>query len=199
MNYLLIIFGAYLFGSIPFGYIVAKLWGIDDIRKHGSGNTGATNVYRVLGPAAGITAALGDIAKGMATVYLARFLTDIFLWEIIAGLIAIAGHNWSFFISFKGGKGVATSAGVLIAISPIVTLFCIIAFLLGLSLTKYVSVGSMSAGAAAPIVAIITGQSVELIIFCFIAAIGVYYRHIENIKRLRNGTESKVGKGFRRK
>lgn len=196
MNYLAIIIISYLLGSIPVGYIVGKLWGIDDIRKHGSGNTGATNVFRVLGPSAGITAAIFDIAKGVAAVMVARQLADPYIWQIIGGFIAIAGHNWSFFLSFKGGKGVATSAGVLLALSPKVTIICLITWALVTFGLKYVSVGSMAAAVAAPISAIIFREPIEFIIFCFLAALAVIIRHKSNIERLKKGTESKVGKGF---
>jgi glycerol-3-phosphate acyltransferase PlsY len=196
VNYLAIIIISYLLGSIPVGYIVGKLWGIDDIRKHGSGNTGATNVFRVLGSSAGITAAIFDIAKGVGAVIVARHFADPYIWQIIGGLIAIAGHNWSFFLSFQGGKGVATSAGVLLALSPKVTIICLITWALVTFGFKYVSVGSMAAAVAAPILAIIFREPIEFIVFCFLAAAAVIIRHKSNIERLKKGTESKVGKGF---
>src|SRR5436309_4229432 len=149
---LLIPLAGYTLGAIPFGLILAKLFGGTDVRKGGSGNIGATNVARVVGPLAGILTLILDVAKGSAAVLLAaRLSQDSATWMMIAALAALAGHCFPIWLKFKGGKGVATAAGVFLVLSPLACLGAVILFLLVVIFWRYVSLGSVSAAAAMPL------------------------------------------------
>ncbi|HHW17995.1 MAG TPA: glycerol-3-phosphate 1-O-acyltransferase PlsY [Firmicutes bacterium] len=191
----LVVFGvSYLLGSIPFGFLVARMVGIDNIMAHGSGNIGATNVFRVLGPAYAVPVLALDAGKGALAAYLGlRYLNLGEPGAFLAGLFAIAGHNWSIFLKFRGGKGVATSAGVAIVAFPELLLVGITVFAFVVLLTKYVSLGSLLAVWVAFVYSLVTGKDVfERIAVLFIAVL-VTYRHRSNISRLLSGTESKLG------
>ncbi|WP_046176133.1 glycerol-3-phosphate 1-O-acyltransferase PlsY [Domibacillus indicus] len=190
----LILIIAYLLGSIPSGLIAGKAFFGIDIREHGSGNLGATNSFRVLGKKAGAFVTAADILKGTAATLLPVFM-DSGVHQLLAGLFAVIGHMFPLFAGFRGGKAVATSAGVLLAYSPWFFLLLVIVFLCVLWITKYVSLASIVAAAAAFIYAVIhtiyTGD------YPFLAAVValsffVVYRHRANITRLRNGTEPKI-------
>src|SRR5271165_6942050 len=143
---------AYLLGSIPFGLLLGKLFGAADIRKAGSGNIGATNVARVAGPLAGVLTLLLDAAKGALAVLLAARLTnDSALWMMIAGLCALVGHCFPIWLGFRGGKGVATAAGVFLVLCPLAFVGAAILFFLVVLYWRFVSLGSMSAAAAMPL------------------------------------------------
>ena len=143
---------AYLFGSMPFGVILARLFAGTDVRKAGSGNIGATNVARVVGPLAGILTLVLDAAKGAAAVLLAeRLSNDSATWMMIAGLAALVGHCYPVWLKFKGGKGVATAAGIFAALCPLACLAAVILFVLVVIFWGYVSLGSISAAAAMPL------------------------------------------------
>ena len=195
MVYLYILL-SYLFGSIPFGYIVAKLANGVDIRNHGSGNTGATNVFRVVGPAGGITVFILDCLKGFLPVALAGYffkdLSSVYL--LLAGLAAIAGHMFTPFLGFKGGKGVATGAGVFLALLPVITLFGALVFAIVFAFSRYVSLSSICAGVFVPIASWATGKPAGISIFTTLAAILIIYAHRSNIQRLLNGTENRFKK-----
>src|SRR6266571_6447154 len=149
---LLIPLSAYVLGSIPFGLILAKLFGGTDVRKSGSGNIGATNVARVVGPVAGVLTLIFDMAKGAGAVLLAEKLSNHSArWMMIAGIAALAGHCFPVWLKFKGGKGVATAAGVFLVLSPLACLGAVILFLLVVIFWRYVSLGSVSAAAAMPL------------------------------------------------
>src|SRR6266850_3223382 len=143
---------AYLLGSIPFGLILGKLFGRGDVRKEGSGNIGATNVSRVAGPLAGILTLLLDGAKGAVAVLVAgRYSNDSAMCMVIAGLAALVGHCFPVWLRFKGGKGVATAAGVYLALCPPAFLGGLMLFLLVAGLSRYVSLGSVAAAVAMPL------------------------------------------------
>jgi glycerol-3-phosphate acyltransferase PlsY len=181
----------YLLGSLPFGYWAGRLRGID-LRLAGSGNTGATNAMRVLGVKIGVPVMALDIGKGVAAVVLARALSDNDLVPVLAAAAAVAGHMYPLFLGFKGGKGVATGAGTMIALVPWIGLaaFCL---WLGVSLaTRYVSLGSVVTAIAYPATAFVTGQPWPVRLFTLGAGAWVIWRHRANIARLRAGTENRI-------
>jgi glycerol-3-phosphate acyltransferase PlsY len=188
---------AYLLGSIPFGLILAKLFGGTDVRKEGSGNIGATNVLRVAGPLAGILTLLLDAAKGTAAVLLAgRYSNDSAKWMMIAGLAALVGHCFPIWLKFKGGKGVATAAGVYLALCPLAFLSGLILFILVVGFWRYVSLGSISAALAMPLLMYFLWAphhaSPPVITFGALAvAMLIVYKHDANLQRLVKGAEPK--------
>jgi glycerol-3-phosphate acyltransferase PlsY len=188
---------AYLLGSIPFGLILAKLFGSTDVRKEGSGNIGATNVARVAGPLAGILTLLLDAAKGAAAVLLAgRYSNDSAMWMMIAGLAALVGHCFPIWLKFKGGKGVATAAGVYLALCPLAFLAGLILFILVVGFWRYVSLGSISAALAMPLLMYFLWAphhaSPPVITFGALAvAMLIVYKHDANLQRLVKGAEPK--------
>lgn len=191
MTVLLIVL-AYLLGSIPFALIVGKIgYGID-IREHGSGNLGGTNTFRVLGKKAGLIVTSADILKGTlaASLPLIFGLEDV-LHPLLIGIAAVIGHTYPIFAKFKGGKAVATSAGVLLAYSPLLFLILIISFFTSLFISKYVSLSSMIAGIIGIIYSLFTGD-IPLIIVITLLTSFVIYRHRSNISRIINGTEPKI-------
>ncbi len=193
MNYLVLLF-AYLVGSIPFGYIIAMLVKKTDIREYGSGNIGATNVLRVMGWRTALPVFVLDLAKGVVAILLARAVSDLPAVYLGAGFLAMVGHSFPVYLKFKGGKAMATSIGVLLALSGWVTLIVIACFLLIVYFTRYVSLGSMTAMVLTPLLFLILNFELPYIIFGIGAAILVVARHHENINRLLKGTESKLGK-----
>jgi glycerol-3-phosphate acyltransferase PlsY len=197
MTVVLIPVSAYLLGSIPFGLILAKIFGSGDVRNEGSGNIGATNVARVAGPLAGILTLILDGAKGAAAVLLAeRYSNGSAMWMIIAGLAALIGHCFPIWLKFKGGKGVATAAGVYLALSPLAFLAGLILFILVVAFWRYVSLGSISAAAAMPMLLYFLWAPHHapppMITFGALAvAMLIVYKHDANLQRLVNGQEPK--------
>lgn len=232
---------AFLLGSIPFGLIVAKLKGID-IRQHGSGNIGATNVFRIVGKKYGITCLLLDALKGFIPVVIAMNLVRITgrdpqfhlafldayhlllpateqlkgqLVHVLTALAAVLGHNYSPWIGFKGGKGIATSAGVLIALMPAAVVILLLVFIITLVTTRYVSVASMVAALVLPVMTHLgarfhkTAEGISLweagtwnkplFFFSVLIAVLAIWKHRANIVRLREGTESRFVWGGKRK
>lgn len=183
---------AYLVGSIPSGLILGKLFWHTDLRKYGSHNIGATNAWRTLGKVPGIIVFLADSLKGQAGVLLGFSLVGTPLAAVIGGLLAIVGHSFSLFLRFHGGKGVATSLGVLTMLMGNVTLIVFVLWFTIVYMTRYVSLGSVVAGVLTPILAALFAYPMEYIVFTVIAALLVIVRHRENIKRLMNGTENKI-------
>ena len=183
---------AYLVGSIPSGLILGKLFWHTDLRKYGSHNIGATNAWRTLGKVPGIIVFLADSLKGQAGVLLGLSLVGTPLAAVIGGLLAIVGHNFSLFLRFHGGKGVATSLGVLTMLMGNVTLIVFALWFTIVYMTRYVSLGSVVAGVLTPILAALFAYPMEYIVFTVIAAFLVIVRHHENIKRLMDGTENKI-------
>jgi glycerol-3-phosphate acyltransferase PlsY len=194
---------AYLLGSIPFGLILTKLFGRGDVRKEGSGNTGATNVARVAGPLAGILTLLLDGAKGAVAVLIAaRYSSEKATWMVIAGLAALVGHCFPAWLKFKGGKGVATAAGVYLMLCPAAFLGGLILFLLVVGFSNYVSLGSVAAAVAMPLLMYFLWAPHHapppVVTFgALVVAILIVYKHDGNLQRLVEGTEPKFS--FRRK
>lgn len=188
---LAIIFSAYLFGSIPLGYIFGRIKG-RDIRKEGSGNIGFTNVYRVLGIKWAIPVLIFDILKGFIFPIISYKLFEEKI-AVISGLSAICGHNWSIFLRFKGGKGVATSLGVFLALAPIETLIAATIFGLVFSFTRIVSISSIISSISLPILVFFISHNKSLIFFfSILASCFIIIKHIPNIKRLLKKSELKI-------
>ena len=213
-SYILTAVAAYLLGSIPTGFLAAKANGVD-IRAVGSGNIGATNAMRALGKPAGILVLLLDVLKGFAACYflppliwnwLAPHYSGLIVYfdkaspelqmryYLVAGIFAVLGHNYACWLKFKGGKGIATTAGVYLALAPWAVLVALAVFLLAVLLTRYVSVGSISAAAALPVtVWVMSSQNLPLgIVTTALGALAIY-KHKSNIQRLMNGTENRLG------
>lgn len=203
----LIVFGltAYLLGSVPSAVLIGKAWYDIDVREHGSKNSGATNTFRVLGKKAGVTVLLMDVIKGLLAVFLpfilVEFLPDILegiqdlsALKVVCALAAILGHIFPVFAQFNGGKGVATSLGVIIAIHPPTALVCFLMFLVVFLISSYVSLGAISASIGFPIVLIFVfkTQSLWLIVFSVLLGLAVIFAHKKNIKRLLKGEENKM-------
>ena len=194
---------AYLIGSIPFGILLAKLFGGVDVRKAGSGNIGATNVARVAGPLPGILTLVLDGVKGAAAVWLAaRFANESALWMTVAGLSALLGHCFPVWLRFRGGKGVATAAGMFLALCWPAALGAIGVFILVVLFSRFVSLGSVSAAAAMPLLIYLLwaphhSPPPAITFGAFAAAMLVVYKHDANIQRLVEGREPKFsfGKG----
>ena len=184
---------SYLCGAIPFGYIVAKLFRHVDIRTVGSGNPGATNVYRTISKPLGVLTLLLDMLKGFVPVYFVSIINpSSYLIVLSVALVTILGHVFTVFLNFKGGKGVATGCGIFFALSPLATTICLITFIIVLIISKYVSLGSIFAAVMLPIAIFFVGSNFELLIFAILVATVVIIRHISNIKRLLSGTENKI-------
>lgn len=190
---------SYLVGSIPTGYLMAQARGVD-IRKVGSGNIGATNVFRILGKTAGITVLIIDALKGFLPPFILPFLFRVPTAEnfesyaMVSGLFAILGHNYTCWLKFKGGKGIATSAGVLIALAPKGFLVALATWLVVFGVSKYVSLASIAAAAILPIGVWATGGSRRMLILTTILGLLAIYKHKANIQRLLAGTENQIGK-----
>lgn len=184
---------SYLIGSFPTGYLFGKILKGMDIREHGSGNPGATNVFRVVGPTAGVLTLLIDFAKGFVAVVLARIhLSHEPRLLALIGLCAILGHSFSLFLKFRGGKGVITSAGVFFAILPIPTAIALGIFLVALLSTRYVSVGSISGAIGLCVSAWIMLDSKFLIAVVTASSLLIIFLHRKNIQRLIHHQESRV-------
>ncbi len=192
-----ILLAAYFLGSIPFGLFPAKLLGGSDVRKAGSGNIGAANVARVVGPLAGILTLLLDTAKGAAAVWLAaRFTQENAVWMMLAALAALVGHCFPVWLKFKGGKGVATALGVFLALCPLAALAALLLFALVVACWRYVSLGSISAAAAMPLLMYYLwaphhAPPLIIALGSLAASLLVVYKHGANIQRLVRGEEPK--------
>jgi acyl phosphate:glycerol-3-phosphate acyltransferase len=192
---LLAILIAYLLGAIPFGYLLTRFTTGTDIRTHGSGNIGATNVLRAAGRGAGLATLVLDMAKGFAAVWIAGMLTDNAPgWMADAALAVMVGHAFPIFLGFKGGKAVATFIGAFLYLTPIPALAAMIVFVITVAVTGFISAGSILAAATFPLgVWLIDHPSPNVLIVAVIAAAIVVYRPKQNMHRMRTGTEP----GFR--
>ncbi|GIN59718.1 glycerol-3-phosphate acyltransferase [Lederbergia ruris] len=194
MQYVFILLVAYLIGSIPSGLIVGKVFYGIDIREHGSGNLGATNSFRTLGKKAGSVVILADILKGTVTIFLPMMFGSE-LHPLIPGIFAVIGHMFPIFASFRGGKAVATSGGILLGYDPILFISLVVVFLIGLKLSKYVSLSSIIVAIFAIIYSLINMLFTKDYLLFFVVALlaaFVIIRHRTNIKRIRDKTEPKV-------
>lgn len=191
-DYFKVILFSYVVGSIPNAIIVGKLWRGIDVREHGSGNIGATNVFRVLGAAPGITVLCLDALKGILGVYLGTLWLGPGWGSVLGGIMAIVGHNWPVWLKFKGGRGVASGLGVITAIVPKITLIVLAVFILVVYTTRYVSLGSILCAALVPLLMVVFKEPQPYQIFGFVAGFFVIIRHSANIQRLWQGTELKI-------
>lgn len=192
MKYLLLAVVSYFIGSISFAYILGKILTKKDVRDYGSGNAGATNAIRAFGKKVGLLVFLGDVLKGVIAVILGKSIAGL-TGAYLAGAFAIIGHNWPIFLNFKGGKGVATTVGIMLIVNYQLTLICVCIGALIMLFTRIVSIGSILGMAFVPIGAIlfIHPFNKELFLFCiFIGGMSIL-RHKDNIKRLISGTENK--------
>lgn len=184
---------AYLMGSIPTAYWYAKYFHGIDIRQHGSGNVGATNSLRVLGKKAGIIVLIFDLLKGLLPVLIARSLGFSEEQTFLIGIVCILGHIWSVFANFKGGKGIATSLGVILAVSPAGAGISLVVFVAIVYFTKYVSLASMLAGLAFVFYYLVFNfEQTNMSLIAFGLFMLLVFTHRENIKRLVAGRESKI-------
>lgn len=192
--------GAYLLGSVPSAVWIGKnFYGID-VRQHGSGNAGATNTLRVLGKKAGFIVLGIDALKGFAAASLAIFIlpdagdeNHILIYKMVLGFVAVLGHIYPVFAGFKGGKGIATLLGIVIALNAWLALYCFVLFVLTVSITRYISVGSMLSAMVSPLIAFwLNHYNINpLFYFCCVVAMLVIYTHRSNIKRLAAGSENR--------
>lgn len=186
---------SYLIGSIPNGLLLGRcFWGID-LRQSGSKNIGATNAFRVIGPWPALGVFLTDAAKGVAGVLLGQYLEGSPQGMLVGGIAAIAGHNWSVFLKFKGGRGVATGLGVIAVLVPKVTVIVFAVWGLIVYFSRYVSLASIIAAALVPLLMWLSNEKVEFYYFGLLAAAFVILRHKPNIERLLAGNELKIKAG----
>jgi glycerol-3-phosphate acyltransferase PlsY len=213
--FILILFLSYVIGSTPTSIIVGKVFKRIDIRKHGSGNAGGTNVFRVLGWKPALVVIIVDVFKGWLppAIFAVHFIdympvSDLGLIQILCGFASVLGHTYTIFAGFKGGKGVGTLGGMLIALFPIALPLCLFVFALTLIITGYVSVGSMLASASLPVfllilpvVSSISPPSLSLLVFSLLVPWFIIFTHRSNITRLRSGEENRFEKAmiFRKK
>lgn len=197
MDWVIAIVVSYLIGSVSFSFLFGKLGKGIDIRKHGSGNAGATNTLRVLGIGPALSVLALDIAKGVLAVWVGRWLDPANLWlAVAAGLAVIAGHNWPVFFAFKGGKGIATTIGVVATLCFVPGVIAGAIGILSIVFTRFVSLGSLLFTGLLPIVLVLMNRETELIAASLIIAVFAFYRHRSNIVKIFKGKENKLA--FRR-
>jgi glycerol-3-phosphate acyltransferase PlsY len=198
MKLALLLAGGYLLGSIPFGVIVGRLRGVD-IRKHGSGNIGASNVLRLLGPGPAVCVLAGDALKGLLPVLVGRDLLDAWgvphadTWVLGVALAPVLGHSFSVFLGFRGGRAVATALGALCGMLWQGGVVAVVAWLVVLAATRYISVASITGSAAVPIYLALARAPVQWTLFWTAVAVLIIVRHLPNLGRLLAGTETKIG------
>ena len=187
---------SYLLGAVPFGLMVGKLTRGIDIRQFGSGNIGASNVYRTLGPGPALLVFLFDTVKGLGAVLICRALGLGEWWIVLGALLSVLGHTFSIFLGFKGGKGVATSLGVIIGLNPVIAAVAFGIWIALVALTRYISIASIVASVSVP-VQMVAWKSMDVPAayqtLAGVAALAILLRHVSNIKRLVQGTEPKFG------
>ena len=184
----------YVLGGIPFGIVVSKALGLPDPRMVGSKNIGFTNVLRVSGKKAGILTLLGDFGKGWVCAWVAMHWLTVESYIMVVAFAPILGHMFSPFLSFKGGKGVATAVGVVLGLSPSIGLLLLLIWLGAVAIWRYSSGGALAAFGCFPIVAVVNEQRQEFFIFSLVISALIWIKHKDNIVRLWEGTESKIGK-----
>ena len=204
-SYIIVAIIAYIIGSINFSVIISKKIGGFDVREKGSGNAGSTNILRTMGVKTAIVTVILDILKGVVSILLAKFVgniainADAALLVQIAGLCVVIGHTFPILFQFKGGKGVATSLGVLLTTNWQIGLICLIFAIIIMIFSKMVSLGSIGAAILFPILTLFMGEhyiveasGLKYFVFSIILAVFVIFNHRENIKRIMNGTENKL-------
>ncbi|CAN5848568.1 glycerol-3-phosphate 1-O-acyltransferase PlsY [soil metagenome] len=197
MTALLLVVAAYLIGAFPTSYVAGRLARGIDLREHGSGNLGATNAFRVLGWRAATPIFIVDIAKGFVPAYWFPRLdgSHAASWALLYGTAAIIGHVFSIYVRFKGGKGVATGAGVFLAVAPAAVAVGLVVWLLLVFTTGYVSLASIAAAAVLPVAVAVSGAPVEVLVLSVLLGGFVIYAHRANIGRLRRGEEHRFRRG----
>lgn len=193
MRYIIVIVLSYLLGSIPFGLLVARWYSKIDIRTLGSGNIGMTNVLRTAGIVPAVLTLIGDVGKSIVAVVLAKYFTGDPFLPLLAGSFATIGHNWPVFLNFKGGKGVASAAGMLLAYKPMLLMILGIIWLIVLNFSRYISLSSIVAAFCLPIVMLFFSVGWPELTLGIIVATITIYRHKGNIERLRQGKEFRFG------
>jgi glycerol-3-phosphate acyltransferase PlsY len=190
----LVVLGGYLLGSVPFGYLLPRLLRGEDIRLRGSGNVGASNVWRVYGRSLGIPVAVLDVAKGFVPAALGLWLGGDWV-GVLAGAAAMAGHARPVYLGFsKGGKMVATAGGVAFALAPLAAVACLVTWVLVFAVFRFASVASIVAALALPVLSWAFGASWPIVAFTAAAALGVVALHRQNIRRLLSGTEPRFSR-----
>lgn len=193
--YAVIIVIGYLIGSIPSGLLIGKgIYNID-LRQFGSKNIGATNTFRVLGLRPALAVFAGDALKGIGGVMLGQYLIGTPTGQLIGGIAAMLGHNWSVFLKFQGGRGVATGLGIIAILVPNITVIIIAVWALIVYFTRYVSLASIVSAILLPLLTWLTGAQIEYLYFGLLGGLFVIVRHYANIRRLLNGTELKIKAG----
>jgi len=198
--FVVVILLSYILGSVPTSVWVGKAFYNIDIREHGSGNAGTTNTFRILGKKAGVFVFVIDVVKGVIPVLLPLWFEqympgwgDVMLYRILCGVISVVGHIFPVFAGFRGGKGVATSLGVVAGLHPLAALICFANFLLVLAFTKYVSVGSISSGILFALLSwVVFDTELSFRVFATAASVMLIITHTKNIKRLLKGVENKT-------
>lgn len=196
INLVLVSVLAYLTGNFATAYLVSKAAAKIDIRNFGSGNAGSTNVLRVLGAKPAAITFVGDALKGAIAVLIGGYIAGSY-GQALAGLFVVIGHNWPIVLKFKGGKGIATTIGLMLPIDPIMVLVIVAAGVTLIAFTKYVSLGSIFGMVAFPAAMIITQKPYEYMAMSIILSVMAVYRHRNNISKLIKGTESKIGQKIR--
>jgi len=190
--FILIMITIYLIAAIPTGVVLSRLMGGEDVRQKGSGNIGATNVYRVAGKLAGVLTLIGDTLKGFLPLLAFKTWLEPTPTQLgIASAVAILGHCYPIYLKFKGGKGVATALGIFLVLSPKVVFFALIVFILTVAITRYISLGSVLAALSAPLLILLLNHPQPIFLATLFIAALVIWRHNSNIKRLLDGTESR--------
>lgn len=196
---ILFLIGAYLLGSIPFGLFIGKLFGKVDVREHGSGNIGVSNVLRTVGWFPAVVVLICDAGKGALPVFLAKLVFTNPGWWLLAGVIAVVGHNWPIFLKFKGGRGVATTIGFIVTLMPVIALWLLVIWGVSLGISRYISLSSIIAAVAFPILLLIGRFPTSYILLGLIVSFLVIFRHRANINRLLAGQEFKIGQNVAKK
>ncbi len=197
-QYWWLLLGAYIVGATPFGFLAGKMKGID-IRDHGSGNIGATNVLRTLGKPIGITVLVMDVLKGLLPVVISQSLSDNSLVHVATAIATILGHNYTFWLRFKGGKGIATTGGAVLPIMPFALIAAVLIWLITVKTTRYVSLASIAAAITIPVIITVRGliqNNLDFIILglgLFVCLLAIW-KHRGNIGRLRRGEELQFGR-----
>jgi glycerol-3-phosphate acyltransferase PlsY len=191
MEWLLLILLCYLIGSVPFSFIFSRLLGGVDIRAQGTGNVGATNVFRTLGIKIALLSLLGDLLKGVLAAWLGLNFGGIGL-AALCTVAVVAGHCWPIFLGFRGGKGVATSAGAILVLMPLIGVTMAVTFITVIAVSRFVSLGSVCAAVLFPVLILVMNEPWQYLMMGLVMAGMVLFRHRTNIERLRKGTERKI-------
>ncbi len=191
-NIIIFLILSYILGSIPFGFLVGKFFKNIDIREYGSGNIGVANIFRVLGIKYAVFVLIGDCLKGYVVVYFSTLISEDIIIHLLAGLLVIAGHNWSIFLRFNGGKGIATTYGTVLFLSPYIALLSALIWIAIVIMFKISALGSLISVLNMLILSFIFKTPVEFKIFLLIINLLAIYRHRSNIIRLLQHKENKI-------